>query len=75
VQTVRRDYLDWLMITNERHLRHVLVDFLEHYHRERPHRGLGGCDRETQRLKRAMAQSNAATASTVLLPDYYRAAA
>jgi putative transposase len=38
---VRHDYLDWLMISNERHLRHVLVDFLEHYHHERPHRGLG----------------------------------
>jgi putative transposase len=40
VQTVRRECLDWLLIINERHLRRVLVDFLEHYHHERPHRGL-----------------------------------
>jgi hypothetical protein len=38
VQTVRRECLDWMLIGNERHLR--CVDFLEHYHHERPHRGL-----------------------------------
>ncbi|HEV7566874.1 MAG TPA: integrase core domain-containing protein [Microbacteriaceae bacterium] len=41
VQTVRRQCLDWLMIGTENHLRRVLVDFLDHYHHERPHRGLG----------------------------------
>ena len=40
VQTVRRECLDWLLIGNERHLHRVLVDYLEHYHHERPHRGL-----------------------------------
>ena len=40
VKTVRRECLDWLLITGERHLRRVLVDYLNHYHQERPHRGL-----------------------------------
>jgi putative transposase len=39
-QTVRRECLDWLLVAHESHLRHVLVEFLEHYHHERPHRGL-----------------------------------
>jgi putative transposase len=40
VQTVRRECLDRLLVANESHLRRVLVEFLEHYHHERPHRGL-----------------------------------
>jgi putative transposase len=40
VQTVRRECLDWLLVANESSLRRVLVDFPEHYHHERPHRGL-----------------------------------
>lgn len=41
VQTVRRECLDWLLIGGERHLRRVLVDYLDHHHTERPPRGLG----------------------------------
>jgi putative transposase len=41
VGTVRRECLDWLPIGSEHHLRRVLVDYLEHYHAERPHRALG----------------------------------
>ena len=40
VRTIRHECLDWLLIHNERHLRRILVDYLEHYHQERPHRGL-----------------------------------
>ena len=40
VGTVRRDCLDWLLITGERHLRHVLRDYAEHYNAARPHRAL-----------------------------------
>ena len=40
VRTIRRECLDWILIHNERHLRRILVDYLEHYHQERPHRGL-----------------------------------
>jgi transposase InsO family protein len=41
VGTVRRECLDWLLITGERHLKQVLCDYAEHYNRTRPHRALG----------------------------------
>jgi transposase InsO family protein len=40
VRTVRSECLDWLLILNRRHLEYVLRVFVEHYNRERPHRGL-----------------------------------
>lgn len=41
VGTVRRECLDWLLITNRRHLERVLGSFLDHYNGHRPHRALG----------------------------------
>jgi transposase InsO family protein len=40
VRTVRNECLDWLLITGRRHLEHVLRIYIQHYNRERPHRGL-----------------------------------
>ena len=40
VGTVRRECLDWLLITNRRHLQHVLAEFADHYNSHRPHRAL-----------------------------------
>jgi transposase InsO family protein len=40
VGTVRRECLDWLLITNRRHLQHVLREFVDHYNGHRPHRAL-----------------------------------
>jgi putative transposase len=41
IGTLRRELLDRLLIVNERHLRQVLTDYLQHYNNARPHRGLG----------------------------------
>jgi putative transposase len=41
VRTIRRECLDWTLIRNERHLAHVVGEYLEHYSREHPHRALG----------------------------------
>ncbi len=41
IGSVRREVLDWLLITGERHLRHVLREYVEHYNLARPHRSLG----------------------------------
>jgi transposase InsO family protein len=41
VRTIRRECLDWILIRNERHLAHLVREYLEHYNCERPHRGLG----------------------------------
>jgi transposase InsO family protein len=40
VGTIRRECLDWLLITNRRHLQHVLGEFVDHYNAHRPHRTL-----------------------------------
>jgi len=40
VRTVRNECLDWLLIIGRRHLEHVLRIYIQHYNRERPHRGL-----------------------------------
>jgi transposase InsO family protein len=40
IRTVRRECLDRLMVLNERHLASVLATYVDHYNRERPHRGL-----------------------------------
>jgi transposase InsO family protein len=40
VGTARREALDHLLIFGRRHLEAVLAEFIEHYHRARPHQGL-----------------------------------
>jgi putative transposase len=40
IGTVRRDCLDWLVITSRKQLEHVLRLYVEHYNRHRPHRAL-----------------------------------
>ncbi len=40
VRTARAECLDWLLILNRRHLERVLRVYVEHYNRQRPHRGL-----------------------------------
>jgi putative transposase len=41
VGTVRRDCLDWLLITGRRQLERVLRIYADHYNTHRPHRALG----------------------------------
>jgi hypothetical protein len=40
VRTVRTECLDRIFVLNERHLESVLKTYINHYNRERPHRGL-----------------------------------
>jgi len=40
VGTFRRECLDHIIVTNERHLRYVLREFIRHYNSARPHRTL-----------------------------------
>lgn len=40
VRTVRHECLDWMLILGRKHLARVLKEYVEHYNRERPHRGL-----------------------------------
>ncbi|MDP9261298.1 MAG: integrase core domain-containing protein [Actinomycetota bacterium] len=41
VGTVRRDCLDWLLISSRRQLERVLRVYVDHYNAHRPHRALG----------------------------------
>ena len=40
IGSTRRECLDWLLILNRRHLERILTEWLEHYNKARPHRGL-----------------------------------
>jgi transposase InsO family protein len=42
IRTVREECLDHFVIMGERHLRHLLREFVLHYHGERYHQGLDG---------------------------------
>jgi putative transposase len=76
VRTVRTECLDWILIVGRRHLDAVLRIYVQHYNRERPHRGLALqppeppkrnslCDGDVRRRDRLGG----------LLHEYYRAAA
>lgn len=41
IGTMRRECLDWVIPLNERHLRHVLSEWVAHYNHGRPHMSLG----------------------------------
>ncbi len=41
IGSIRRECLDQVVVLGERHLRRILVDYLEHYYRWRCHRSLG----------------------------------
>ncbi|MCH8151406.1 MAG: transposase [Planctomycetes bacterium] len=41
VLSIKSECLDRLLILGERHLRHVIDEYVEHYHTERNHQGLG----------------------------------
>ena len=41
IGTARSECLDWIIPLNERHLRHVLTEWIPHYNGERPHSALG----------------------------------
>jgi transposase len=42
VRTIRQECLEQFVIFGERHLRHLVREFVAHYQRERFHQGLGG---------------------------------
>jgi len=41
IGSIRRECLDYLIPLNERHLKHILREFITHYNRGRPHSALG----------------------------------
>jgi transposase InsO family protein len=51
IRTVCTECLDWLLIVGCRQLERVLRTYIQHYNRERPHRGLALQPPETPQLK------------------------
>jgi putative transposase len=41
VMTAKTECLDHFVVFDEDHLRYILREFLDHYHAERPHQGVG----------------------------------
>jgi transposase InsO family protein len=41
ISSARRECLDRMLITSERHLKLVLGEYIDHYNAHRPHRALG----------------------------------
>jgi len=41
VQTIQQECLDHFVVLGEKHLNHIIGEYMEHYHQERPHQSLG----------------------------------
>jgi putative transposase len=76
VRTVRTECLDWLLIVGRRHLEAVLRIYVQHYNRDRPHRGLALQPPEPSKLN-SLRDADVRRRDRLggLLHDYYRAAA
>lgn len=76
VGSARREALDWLLVVNDRHLRYILKEYVEHYNRARPHRSLDlRPPTGDPRLGERDAQVLVRTRLGGLLREYNRAAA
>jgi putative transposase len=76
VRTVRNECLDWLLIIGRRHLEHVLRMYIQHYNRERPHRGLALQPPESEQVTQSP-DGDICRCDRLggLVHEYYRAAA
>ena len=76
IRTLRQECLNHLMILDERHLRWVLQEYLNYYHRARPHQGL---NQETPLPQPRLLSSDGIIRFRPVLGglhhEYYRAAA
>jgi putative transposase len=76
VRTVRNECLDWMLILGRRHLEHVLRIYVQHYNRERPHRGLALTQPEPAEIKLSPGgEVHRRDRLGGLIHEYYRAAA
>jgi putative transposase len=76
VRTARTECLDWLLILGRRHLEHVLRIYVQHYNRERPHRGFALQPPEPLQVKQ-LPHGDVRRRDHLggLVHEYYRAAA
>jgi transposase InsO family protein len=79
IRTVRTECTDRVMVLGARHLHHLLSTYVEHYNRERPHRGLDLQTPEGRDLVKPLSPDPSGVARRDrlggLIPEYYREAA
>jgi putative transposase len=76
VRTVRTECFDWLLIVGRRHLEGVLRIYIQHYNRQRPHRGLALQPPQPLQVKQPPGgEVRRRDRLGGLLHEYYRAAA
>ena len=75
VRTARRECLDHILILGERHLERILGEYVRHYNKERPHRGLSLETPEPRSLPSAVGDIVRVARLGGLINEYRRIAA
>ena len=75
VRSIRQECLSRVIPLGERHLRHLVSEYLEHYHAERPHQGLEGAIIDPANDKAGLGRVVRGQRLGGLLSHYYRKAA
>jgi putative transposase len=78
VQSIKTECLNNFIVFGEKHLRHLLTEYLAHYHEERPHQGVGNVllsGQETEEVESLpLDQVRCSERLGGLLKHFYRAA-
>jgi putative transposase len=82
IQTIQQECLDHFVVVGQRHLDHIVAEFLRYYHEVRPHQGIGNVTLDQAAAQNAPADSVAVSVGEVvrdewlggLLKSYRRAA-
>jgi putative transposase len=74
IQTIQQECLDYFIVFGEMHMDYLVREFLEYYHEERPHQGLGNRPISGEPPP-ADGELHCRTRLGGLLKHYYRAAA
>jgi putative transposase len=75
VQSIQTECLDHFLVFGEKHFDYLVKEYVEHYHEERPHQGLGNRLVSGQPPPTADGEIRCRTRLGGLLKHYYRAAA
>jgi len=75
IQSIQVECLDYFLVFSEKHLDYIVRQYVEHYHEERPHQGLGNQLLSGQPPPASDGEVRCRTRLGGLLKNYYRAAA
>ena len=75
IQSIKTECLDRVVPLGERHLRHLVREFVDHYHTERNHQGIGNELIERPLVQRTGGPARRRWRAGGVLNYYYRSAA